>query len=49
MIIDLDLWFHINIWLTLTSQVIIAAATPNNVWETGTYKFGYDRFFYYAW
>ncbi|WQF77508.1 Putative SGNH hydrolase-type esterase domain, SGNH hydrolase superfamily [Colletotrichum destructivum] len=31
------------------AKVIISAATPNNVWETGTYKWGYDRFFYYAW
>ncbi|KAJ0161537.1 Rhamnogalacturonan acetylesterase [Colletotrichum tanaceti] len=31
------------------AKVIISSATPNNVWETGTYKWGYDRFFYYAW
>ncbi|EFQ32434.1 GDSL-like Lipase/Acylhydrolase [Colletotrichum graminicola] len=31
------------------AKVIISSATPNNVWESGTYGWGYDRFFHYAW
>ncbi|KAK2025110.1 GDSL-like Lipase/Acylhydrolase [Colletotrichum zoysiae] len=31
------------------AKVIISSATPNNVLESGTYQWGYDRFFYYAW
>lgn len=31
------------------AKVIVSAATPNNVWESGTYSWGPDRFFYYDW
>ncbi|KDN69562.1 putative GDSL-like Lipase/Acylhydrolase [Colletotrichum sublineola] len=31
------------------AKVIIASATPDNPWESGTFGWGYDRFFYYAW
>ncbi|KAF6796340.1 rhamnogalacturonan acetylesterase [Colletotrichum sojae] len=31
------------------AKVIISAATPNNVWETGSFKWGADRFYYYSW
>ncbi|KAJ4393082.1 hypothetical protein N0V93_002289 [Gnomoniopsis smithogilvyi] len=31
------------------AKVVISAATPNNVWETGTWTWGPDRFYYYDW
>ncbi|OHE90376.1 GDSL-like Lipase/Acylhydrolase [Colletotrichum orchidophilum] len=31
------------------AKVIIAAATSDNPWESGTFQYGYDRFFNYAW
>ncbi|KAL0936092.1 rhamnogalacturonan acetylesterase [Colletotrichum truncatum] len=31
------------------AKVIISAATPNNVWETGSFQWKADRFYYYSW
>lgn len=31
------------------AKVIVSSATPNNVWESGTYSWGPDRFYYYDW
>lgn len=31
------------------ASVVVSSATPNNVWESGTYSWGPDRFFYYDW
>lgn len=31
------------------ASVILSSATPNNVWESGEYSWGPDRFFYYTW
>ncbi|TDZ29906.1 Rhamnogalacturonan acetylesterase [Colletotrichum sidae] len=31
------------------AKVIVAAATPNNVWEGGSFAWSADRFYYYSW
>ncbi|KAF5517885.1 Rhamnogalacturonan acetylesterase [Colletotrichum aenigma] len=31
------------------AKVIISAATPNNVWESGSFSWSADRFYYYCW
>lgn len=36
-------------FLAAGAKLIISSPTPNNVWETGTYSWGPDRFAYYSW
>ena len=37
------------LFLKAGAKVIISSATPNNVWESGSFSWGFDRFSYYAW
>jgi rhamnogalacturonan acetylesterase len=36
-------------FLNKGAKVIMSSATPNNVWESGSYAWGPSRFDYYAW
>ncbi|EPE10397.1 rhamnogalacturonan acetylesterase [Ophiostoma piceae UAMH 11346] len=36
-------------FLAAGADVVISSPTPNNVWESGSYSWGPDRFAYYSW
>ncbi len=36
-------------FLAAGAKLVISAPTPNNVWESGSYSWGPDRFAYYSW
>lgn len=38
-----------GLFLKAGAKVILSAPTPNNVWESGSYSWGPDRFAYYSW
>lgn len=38
-----------SMYLAKGAKVILSSATPNNVWETGSYVWSPNRFEYYAW
>ena len=31
------------------AKVVFSTATPNNPWESGSFSWGPDRFYYYSW
>ncbi|KAH8887698.1 GDSL-like Lipase/Acylhydrolase [Thozetella sp. PMI_491] len=38
-----------SLMLKAGAKVVISSATPNNVWESGSFSWGAGRFDYYAW
>ncbi|OAA61085.1 GDSL-like Lipase/Acylhydrolase [Niveomyces insectorum RCEF 264] len=36
-------------FLAAGAKLVLSAPTPNNVWESGTYRWSPDRFAYYSW
>ncbi|ORY61276.1 GDSL-like Lipase/Acylhydrolase [Pseudomassariella vexata] len=38
-----------KLYLAKGAKVVLSTATPNNVWESGRWSWGPDRFYYYNW